>query len=253
MAINPVVLEKLCLKNKVFQSYNMMLKEIRFLVPILIISFGLQAQNVKHRLSVGSDFPVQYKMAYRLDLPIRLSPEIQFGIITKLYDKIIINTIEFFGADDNLIEVIRHSFESGKILSLRLMFNFSNYYSGIYGQRIALNASDNPISILNAYFERDFSILGNFFGLKLNLESIIYQGGFVFGRFFNLRIKNLCFFTEIAFSFNMTSKNHFSSQTFLDNISSVESLYSDMESDIKRAYKKYIYLPSVNFGLSYEF
>lgn len=223
------------------------------LLIIYILSNKAYSQDNKHFLKIGIDFPLQYKVGYEYKPVRNFSAELQFGLLTKPYDNIILKVIEGFVIDDEFIEIIDESFKFGGIFTIQPKFHFRKSYAGIYGQLIRLNASNTSTELLSSYFNKDFSILGNMQSLELTLQSNLYQLGLLYGRSFQLNNPHFSFALEFGVSMNINSKNSFSSnRPYLDQTKPAKQLYSELDDELSMLFKQCVFISTVNLIFIYN-
>jgi hypothetical protein len=222
---------------------------------ILVVISTLSAKAQEKSVLFGTDFPTQYTLGGNLEYQ-NFSTQLQFGALTKPYDNIILDIIESFGADENLIEIVRKAYEKGFVFSLKQNYHFkNNLYTGIYLQYLSLNAAETPLDIINSYYpEIDLTSSWVSGGLpilrekrygdevtEIRLKSNLMQVGLLIGYKFQFSNPKYEIRTELSASKHIYSSNEFSSQTPYP-----ELLYQQLEADIAETYKQYAYIPSLN-------
>ena len=232
------------------------MKKMTLLFNILYFFGVLNAQE--HALFFGFDLPIQYTAGYQIQFN-QTSTQIHLGAISKPFDNYTIKTIEKFGANEDLVEVIENSFKKGWSFTIKENFKIKKSYLGIYGQYINLKASDLPLDLLQNYLNIDLSsnwptipiILplldyGNE-TTRIELNSNLFQFGFLYGRQFSLRNPKFAIKTEFSISKNIYTKNSFSSISPYPR-----SIYDTLDEDIKEAFRAYAYIPSLNIYFVYR-
>ncbi len=235
------------------------MKKSQYFIVLLFASQLLNAQISKSSFLIGTDFPSQYTAGYNVAYN-RFNTQFQAGLLTTPYNNIVLGIIENFGANPNIVEIVRESYKKGLIFTLKQQYHFDKMYFGIYGQHLTLNADAIPLDIVQDYYNINltsywasipfFSTLLNYGDeiTKIQLESKMWQGGILVGRRFPFSNPSFEFRAEFSVSKNFASNNTFTSQTPYP-----ESLYQLIDEDIQETYKKYAYIPSLNFYLMYRF
>ena len=233
------------------------MKKIYLFVVLLFVTQFSFAQ--KHSVLIGTDFPTQYTIGYNIEYG-TLSSQIQAGFLTKPYDNLILDIIEGFGADPNIIEIIRDAYQKGAVFTVKQQYHLKKMYFGVYAQYYNLSAEGVPLDIVQSYYGVDLTSSWSSIPLiptaldfgneitKIELKSKLWQVGLLIGRRFEFSNPKLELRTEFSMSKNISSSNLFSSQTPYP-----QSLFDDMDADIQETYKNYAYIPSVNIYLAYRF
>lgn len=226
---------------------------------VVLLSVAHLSVAQKGSLLIGTDFPIQYTVGYNYGYG-DFSTQFQFGILTKPYDNVILSIVEGFGADPNIVNIVRNSFKNGKIITLKQQYHQKKMYFGVYLQNINLRANEVPLDIVEDYYNVNLTSYWSGIPIipgmlnygneltKIELLSRLWQIGLLVGRQFELSNPKLELRTEFSISKNMFSSNKFSSQTPYP-----QTLFNNMETDLKETYKKSAYIPSVNIYLLYHF
>jgi hypothetical protein len=236
---------------------------------LLIISyFNLSAQDTtsyalptstfsKSHVFIGSQIPVQFTAGYGYQLSNRLSARAQAGFITKPYSGFIVDALEAFGLDKYLGRVIKKAFKSGSVFSIGPDYHFGKNYIGIYGQYIHLKGGGvTPADALSVYFKKDFTgfDITSLPLFEFNMQSDIINAGALFGRRFQLRNPQFSINGEIGLSKMVASKNSFSSnRTIIDGTVLARNLYKELDNEMRDAYWKHGFIPTINLYLVYQF
>jgi len=225
------------------------------LLLICIFALSVSAKAQEKSILIGTDFPIQYTVGGNLEYH-NFSTQLQFGALTSPYDGIILDIIESFGADENLIEIVRKAYEKGFVFSLKQNYHFqNNLYAGVYLQYLSLNATETPLDIIDVYYPEidltSFWAGGSFpilrekrFGdevTEIRLKTNLLQAGVLVGYKFQIPNSRYEIRAELSASKHIYSSNEFSSQTPYP-----ELLYQQLEQDIAETYKQYAYIPSLN-------
>ncbi|HVG15738.1 MAG TPA: hypothetical protein VM935_12280 [Chitinophagaceae bacterium] len=210
----------------------------------------------KSRVFVGSQIPVQLTAGYGYQFSNRLAIQSYAGLITKPYGGFIVNAMEAFGMDKYLAQVIKKSFKSGTVLGLGPNYLFGKNYFGIYGQYMHLKGGGvTPADALSVYFKKDFTqfdVAGPPL-FEFSLQSNLMNVGALFGRSFQLRNPRISINGEISLSKIVASKNSFASnRSFVDQTAYAKNLYKELDSEMRDAYRKHGFIPTINVYLAYR-
>lgn len=210
----------------------------------------------RHQLFIGTQIPLQYSVGYAYQVSNALSVKAQAGIITKPYDNFIRGSMEAFGLDKNLGRVIRKSFRAGTVLGLGANYHFGKNYVGIHGQYVHLRAGGiTPADALGIYFKKDFSGFDptELPAFEFNMQSNLYNVGALYGRQFVLPNPRFALNVEVSLAKVIASRNTFgSNRNFIDQTGIAKGLYRELDEELRDAYWKYGFLPTVNVYLVYK-
>ena len=226
---------------------------IIFFCLVSISLFGQENETrVDHTLKAGVEIPLQYALQYDLRFYEKLSINVQAGILTRPFNDAILTTLEFFGTDENTIQLIENAFQFGTILDVGCNYHFGGNYIGLFSQWIDLKAGDTPFQLIESYFGFEFPPLPiplpPTLTPKVYLKSDLFQLGFLYGRRFTFKNNPRTeIHIEIAFSKNIYSNSSLSSDHF-----EVNSLNNLVDSELISIYSKYAYIPTVNFYFTYR-
>jgi hypothetical protein len=210
----------------------------------------------RSHIFIGSQIPVQFTAGYGYQFSDRFSLRTQAGLVTKPYSGFIVNAMEAFGMDKYLAQAIKKSFRSGTVLGAGPNYHFGKSYIGIYGQYMHLKGGGiTPADALSIHLKKDFTDF-NVGGLPLfefSLQSNLMNIGALFGRSFQLRSPRLSINGEISLSKIVASKNSFSSnRTIVDRTVYAQNLFKEIDNDMRDAYWKYGFIPTINMYLIYR-
>lgn len=185
-----------------------------------------------------------------------MSANVQVGLLTKPYDGLIVNSLEAYGLDKYLGRVIKKAFRKGTILGVGGNYHFGNNYVGLQAQYIHLRGGGiTPGDALSVYFKKDFSGF-DLIGLPVfvfDMQSNIFNLGTLYGHQFNMRNPNLFINAEAGLSKIIASKNTFSSnRPLIDQTAYAKNLYMELDQEMKKAYWKYGYIPTISLYLVYK-
>ncbi len=217
----------------------------------------LQAQR-RHELFLGTQFPVQLSAGYQYNASDYYSIRGQFGFLTPPYDKFIIKSMELFGFDKKLSKALDESFRSGIVGTLAPQLRIGNNFLMLQGQYVHLNGSITLQRAAELYLDRDLPDLGGIPFLpalmpELTTRSNLFMLGVGYGRRFPLSNAPVSIQIEAGFSKILGSVNNFSSNLGrIDDISLIQSYYSQMDDRLKKSYRQYGYVPSVSVYLVYH-
>lgn len=205
---------------------------------------------------IGTQVPLQITAGYEYRFSNRLSARVQAGYINKPYSGYIVNAMEAFGMDKYLARVIKKAFKSGSVISVGPNYHFGKNYVGLYGQYIHLKGRGiTPADAFSLYFKKDFTQF-NVSGLptfEFSMQSNILNAGALFGHMFQLRDPRFSINGEAGFSKIVASKNKFSTnRTLIDQTAFARNLYSEIDQEMRDAYWKYGFIPTINVYLIYH-
>lgn len=205
---------------------------------------------------IGTQIPVQFTAGYSYRFSNRWSVQAQAGFITKPYSGFIADAMQAFGMDKYLARVIKKAFKSGAVAGIGPNYHFGKNYIGVYGQYMHLTGGGiTPGDALSVYFKKDFTRF-DVTGLpvfEFQMQSNLVTLGALFGRRFQLRNPRLSINGEVGFSKIVASENGFSSnRTLIDQTAPAQNLYKEINTEMRDAYWKYGFIPTVNLYLVYS-
>lgn len=226
---------------------------------------GLFAQNKqevtnetfsKSHVFIGTQIPLQFTAGYGYQISNRISARAQAGFLTKPYSGFIVDAMEAFGLDKYLAGVIKKAFRNGTLLEAGANYHFGKNYVGLYGQYIHLKGGGiTPADALSVYFKKDFSNfdIAALPVFEFSMQSNIANAGALFGHQFNLRNPHFSINLEAGLSKIVASKNDFSSnRPLIDRTAFAKNLYKELDQEMKTAYRKHGFIPTINFYLVYQ-
>lgn len=207
-------------------------------------------------LLVGTQIPLQFTAGYEHRLSSKWSTRVQAGFVTKPYSGFIVDAMEAYGMDKYLSRVIRKSFQSGVVFGLGPNFHFGKNYLGLTGQYMRLKAGGiTPADALSIHFQRDFSQfdLNALPAFEFTMQSNIINAGLLFGRQFLLRNPRFAINAEAGIAKIIASKNSFSSnRPVVDQTGFAANLYKELDQEMRSAYWKHGFIPTINLYLVYR-
>ena len=238
-----------------------------FICLLALFLFGLCAQDEmdttgtgttfsKGHVFIGTQIPLQFTAGYGYQFNQRFSARAQGGLITKPYDGFIVDALEAFGMDKYLAAVIRKAFQNGTVAGIGGNYHFGQNYVGVYAQYMHLKGGGiTPADALSVYYKKDFSAF-DLLGLpvfEFAMQSNLFNTGALLGHQFQLRNPRFAINVEGGFSKIVASKNSFSSnRPLVDQTSFAKNLYGELDQEIRKAYWKHGFIPTVNLYLSYQ-
>ena len=223
-----------------------------FILLVLPAGFGaLQAQQLK--VSAGTQVPVQYAVGIQYRPFPSFSAQAGLGVITRPYDGMILQFLEWFNTDQEYLRMIEGAFEAGGSADLRLQGHLGNWYLGAYAQYITLRAADRPLDLIENYYNIDLDGFPEFRRLNITsnevqLKSELFQLGVAAGREFHFASPRWGMFLEVSVSKNIASRNR-----GYANGKEMRTLTVLIDDELDPVYRAYAYIPSVNVGVTYRF
>lgn len=233
----------------------------------LLLSFNLLAQDSavyrtpaktfsKSHVFIGTQIPVQFTAGYEHQFSSRMSARAQAGLITKPFSGFIVDAMKVFGMDEYLARVIKKSFKSGTVFSVGPNYHFGKNYAGVYGQYMHLRGGGvTPADALSVYFKKDFTEF-DVTGLpafEFSMHSNIINAGALFGHRFDLHNPRFSINGEVGLSKIVASKNSFASnRTLIDQTTVAQNLYKEIDTEMRDAYWKHGFIPTLNLYLVYH-
>lgn len=212
----------------------------------------LKAQNTY--VVAGVNVPFQYAAGIEYTLSKKFSIGFNAGIVTKPFDKIILEIMNSLGTSTSVTNTIGESFSFGYTLQPTLYWHFyRKYYAAIYGQYGYLQANNAPQDAIEAYYGVSLSQ----YPIRRNttqqadiiFSSSIYNAGLLVGRRFNFKKGGSRFHlrTELAFTKIFGSYSTLSSGT-----RDLSKLSTEADAEMKDYYWQYGYLPTVNIYIAFR-
>ncbi|MBI2259028.1 MAG: hypothetical protein HYU67_09025 [Flavobacteriia bacterium] len=215
---------------------------------IWIFSIG---QNTS--FSLGSQIPLKYDIGFEYKIIPKISSNLNFGILSKPFDKAILGIIHAFGLEEGYIQMIENSFKLGLVTDLGVRFQFKKNYIGIFGQNIFMFAQDTPNELVESFLNIDLNNfkktkIGSKIDLEVKLQSNLFQFGLLYGRRFELKNPKHEIRTEFFLSANIFSNSKF----FIEDRKN-EELTQLINKELKPIYKDYTYIPTINVYYVFKF
>lgn len=205
-------------------------------------------------VKVFTEAPLQFGLGYEGKLSKRFSVSAQAGVLTDPYSSVIISLLESFGTDPQITLMIDEAFKFGLVAEGGVNYHFGKNYVGVFGQYIGLQAGDTPTSLIENYFGENISQYPTRKGRsssvprELQLKSVLYQAGVLYGRRFHLKNPKVELFAELGISANVGSKSTLSESNY-----DLSSLSNVVDEELANYYSTYCFIPSLTLGLSYKF
>lgn len=231
------------------------MKHILFGTLVAILFFStLTIFGQKHSVKIGTDIPLQYAIGYDYQISQRFSTGIKFGVLTTPYDEILLGLFELFGANENVIEVIKNGYEYGLILELGGNYHFGkNHLIGLSGQFIDLRSSQARAEAIETMLGIDFSDLpgpiqdaapDDIYSVKSNLYQLVVRYGWT------KQLKNPRFKIrpEVSLSINLSSYTQVQSDEY-----DISDIQDDVNDFMKTFYHHYGYIPTFGVYFVYTF
>jgi hypothetical protein len=222
-----------------------------FLSCLLILICS--ASIAQHSIKVGTQIPIQYAIQYDYQFHPNWSGNAQVGVLTKPYDQAILSTLKSLGVDQEIVNVLTSAFNFGVITQAGANYHFKKNYVGITGSWMHLQATDAPVSAVEAAFGvsvttypvRPRQSLRT--PVELTLSSDLFNAGILYGRRFTFKNPRIELHTEFGFAKTVASKSYIESEQ-----RSVESLSALVDNELQTDYLNYGYLPSINIFFVYK-
>lgn len=210
----------------------------------------------KSHVFIGAQIPLQFTAGLGYRFSSRISVQAQAGIITRPFSGFIVNAMNTFGMNKKLSQVIKKAFRSGTLIGIGPNYHFGKNYVGIYGQYMHLKGGGiTPADALSVYFKKDFTQF-NLTGLpvfEFSMQSNAVNAGTFFGHEFRLRNPRFSLQGEAGLSKIVASESGFTSnRTLIDQTAFARNLYREMDREMRDAYWKYGFMPTVNLYLAYH-
>lgn len=202
-----------------------------------------------HRIKVLAEVPVQFGLGYEGHVSKHFSLSVQGGVLTNPNSDLIINVLEGFGTDPDIILIIEDVFKFGLVGEVGVNYNFGKNYVGTFGQFINLRGNGITADPIEDYFNTTIPVLpGNGSDIDLKLRSSLIQVGALYGRRFPLRNEHFEIDAEFGFSANVWSKSELSSEK-----RDLSRLSEEVDDELDYYYSKYAFVPSLTLAFVYNF
>lgn len=239
-----------------FFWYVLTVNNAKLFAQITSDSLVVKKNFSKSRVFIGTQVPLQFTVGYDYQISNQFSVRAQAGFLTRPYQGLIVNSLETFGLDKLLGRVIKKAFRTGTVLSIGSDYHFGKNYVGISGQYIHLKGGGiTPADALSVYFKKDFSDF-DLTGLpvfEFSMQSDILNIGALFGHEFQLHNPNFSINTEAGLSKIVASQNSFSSnRSLIDATAFGQNIYNELDKEMRTAYWKYGFIPTIGIYLVYH-
>jgi len=225
-----------------------------FIFLALFFATGAFAQTNHLFIKAGTQIPFQHTFGTEFVLNSRIGFQMQYGLLTAPYEGNIRKVVALYETNEDLLQIIEDSFQSGTILGAGFNYHFGKNYIGGFGQYISLRNTSSASAALRAYYGFDFSILDVITGpVNLTLQSNLYNAGILYGRRFMIHKPNLQLHLEAGISKNITSRNVLqSNRPNIDNLGYVQNLYGQVDHSLRETYLTHLIIPTFNIYLVYD-
>lgn len=224
-----------------------MRKPVNYLLAVSFIIFPLFGLAQAHRIKLLAEIPVQFGIGYEGQVSNRFSISVQGGVLTDPNGDLIINVLEMFGTDPDIILIIEDAFQFGLVEELGVNYNFGKNYVGVFSQFVNLRGNGTTADPIENYFNTTI-FPGNGSDSDLKLRSSLIQGGLLYGRRFPLRNKHFEIDVEFGFSANLWSKSKLSSER-----RDLTELSKQVDAELDYYYSNYGFVPSLSVIFVYNF
>jgi hypothetical protein len=226
-----------------------MRKLVNYLLAVFFITSPLFGFAQTHRIKIVAEIPVQFGIGYEGQVSERFSVSVQGGVLTDPNSDLIINVLEKFGTDPDIILIIEDAFQFGLVGEFGVNYNFGKNYVGVFSQFINLRGNGTTADPIENYFDTTIPVFpGNGGNTDLKLRSSLIQGGLLYGRRFPLRNRHFEIDAEFGFSANLWSKSELSSER-----RNMNELSKQVDSELDYYYSNYGFVPSLSVILVYNF
>ena len=256
----------------------MKIKSLFVLYIFISIAADAGAQFLRGRMAV--DVPMQYSLGLNYQQGKHFSVEATYGIVTAPWNNQLYDVINVPPEHQARKEFLQATTDDGNVQGLSLNFHFGNWYGGVFGQRIRLNASGTYDYILHSdllqqeltadekallqdYLNSPLVFFVNFED-KITLHTDLYQIGGKIGRRFFFRNPRWEFRMELALSRNVSSKSTSDYDAgllsqivaFGANLPGGDKIADRLDfqqrlDEVDQFFRDYGYIPTLNFGLTY--
>lgn len=218
----------------------------KVIIIVLLTAFSFSSKSQNSEIFLGTNFPLFYTIGLEQNINNNFSLNVQLGILTKPYDKLIVNLLYKFDEDELLFNTIGEAFSYGFNFQPIFKWNFRKSYIGLSYSYLILTATDSPSDVIENYYGITLSLRRN---NNVTLKSNLHSSGLLYGRKFYL--KNPKLRINIEFSLLKT----FASNTYIKNESGIEfeKLNASLNNDFEEIYLQYAFYPSINIYLVYIF
>jgi hypothetical protein len=226
------------------------MKAITIFCLVIVTSSHSFAQ---HSFKVGTQIPIQYALQYDYQFHKHWSADVQGGILTTPYDKVILSVMKSLGVNQDIVNVITSVFNFGVLSQAGVNYHFNKNYVGLTGSWMHLQAADAPISAVEAAFGVNVSSYplrprqSIKTPVQLTLTSDLFNAGILYGRRFTFKNPKIELHTEFSFAKTLYSTSAIDSEQ-----KSVEQLSTIANDELKSIYIDYGYLPSINVFFVYK-
>lgn len=222
---------------------------IKSLTTFLFLGIVISLQAQRQIISIGTHIPLNYSVGYEyFNAKENFSGSIQTGILTKPYDKAILDIIKMFGTDEAIASTIGESFSHGFVFQPTMKYHFTKFYIGGTYSFYSLKAKDTLADAIEAYYSIPLNL--RFVDRNnLILKSQIHNVGVLIGKEFKFKKNDsLSFITEFMFQKSFYSKSWLD----MDSNYDFKLINQSINDELSAIYLAYNYLPSINIILAYQ-
>lgn len=215
----------------------------------MIIWFILSYKPIhsqQDQIYIGTNIPLYYTAGYSHLFNNNLSLNTQFSLLTKPYDKIILDVLEIFDTDELLLNTIGEAFNFGYNIQPEFNYHFGKNYLGVSYSYLKLKAEDHPSDIISNYLNIYIPTRRN---VDLTVQSTLHNAGLLYGHCFDMKNPQLSLNLEFSVQKTFASKTNLKTETIADLI----ALSSAVDKELNEYYVKYGVLPSINIFFTYTF
>lgn len=221
------------------------MKKIILIGAYLIINlYSSSAQQ--NEVMAGTYIPLYNSICYQQKVAKNFSLTGNIGLLTKPYDKLILDVLKAFDTDELLVNTIGEAFSYGLNIQPSLKYHVRKSYFAILYSYLVLVANDNPSDILSDYYG---IYLPNRRTVSMTLKSGLHNAGLCYGRKFKFQNPNLSLNLEFSVLKTFASSSKLKTETMVD----LMLLSNAVDNELNSYYVKYGILPSINVFLVYTF
>lgn len=215
----------------------------------MILLLGAVETAAQQRIKALAEIPVQFGVGYEGNVSKRFSISVQGGVLTNPNSDLIINVLEKFGTDPDIILIIEDVFKFGLVGEVGVNYNFGKNYVGVFSQFINLRGKGTTPDPIEEYFDTTFPLFpGNPDNIDLKMRSSLLQGGVLYGRRFPLKNEHFEIDLEFGFSANLWSKSTLSSER-----RDLTEISERLDEELDYYYSRYAFVPSLSVIFVYNF
>jgi hypothetical protein len=221
------------------------MKGFQFVILFLFCNLhSIQSQN--SGVYLGVDVPLYYSLGYQQQLSSQFSVDGQVGLLTKPFDKLILNTMKMFDVNEVLLNTIGDKFSWGFTMQAKINWHIKKSYIGLTYSYLLLKVKGWPGDELQSYSAYEF-LLSRYH--DITLTSQLHNAGLLYGRVFNFANPRYSVRLELS-----VLKTFYSKTVLKDNDGDELSRLSEIiDRELDEYYLEYGFLPSLNIYFMYKF